>query len=113
MYIDRSLRGDSMRYNFIDELNFKFFLCLRRNKTSKLFVGNIYQNKTFIIHPEFFDANNITPETIIHNLKRKPNMVHDLSRQMKISLKKQRLGNIVKHQIHKIIRITSNKKEQI
>ena len=35
-------------------------------------------------------------------------MVHDLSRQMKISLKKQRLGNSVKHQIHKIIRITSN-----
>ena len=48
MYIDRSLRGDSMKYNFIDGLNFKIFLCLRRNKTSKLFVGNIYQNKSLL-----------------------------------------------------------------
>ena len=34
-------------------------------------------------------------------------MVHDLSRKMKISLKKHRLENSVKHQIHQIIRITS------
>ena len=34
-------------------------------------------------------------------------MVHDLSRQIKISLKKQRLENSFKHKIKKIIRITS------
>ena len=28
----------------------------------------------------------------IHNLKRKPNMVHDMSRQMKILLKKKDVG---------------------
>ena len=34
-------------------------------------------------------------------------MVHDLPRQMAIPLKKQRLDNSVKHQIHQILRITS------
>ena len=33
-------------------------------------------------------------------------MVHDLSIQIKISLKKQRLENSVKHQIHQILHIT-------
>ena len=33
-------------------------------------------------------------------------MVHDLSRKMKISLKKQRFDNSVNHKIHQIIRIT-------
>ena len=55
----------------------------------------------------FFNANNIISDPFIQNLKRKPNMVHDLSRQMKISLKKHRLENSVKNQIHQIIRITS------
>ena len=35
-------------------------------------------------------------------------MVQDLSRQIKISLKKQILDNNVNHQIHQILRITSN-----
>ena len=39
MYDDRSLRGDPMKYKLIDELNFKNCLLLRRNKTSKFFVG--------------------------------------------------------------------------
>ena len=66
----------------------------------------IPKNK-FIIHPEFLDANNILSHPFIHNLKHEPNMVQDLSRQMKISLKKQKLDNSVKHQIHLIIRIAS------
>ena len=46
-------------------------------------------------------------DPFIQNLKRKPNMIHDLSRKMNIPLKKQRLENSVKHQIHQIIRINS------
>ena len=46
-----------------------------------------YYIKKFIIHPKFFDANSIISDPFIQNLKLKPNMVHDLSRQMKISLK--------------------------
>ena len=56
-----------------------------------LFVGIIFKKIRFIIHPEFYDANNIISDPFIHNLKRKPNLFHDLSRQMKISLKKERL----------------------
>ena len=64
--------------------------------------------KTFIIHPDCFDANNIFSHPFIQNLKHKPNMVQYLSRQMKIFFKKQRLENSLKQQIHPIIRITSN-----
>ena len=39
MYADRSLCGDSMKENFIDELNFKNCVHLSRNKSSKFFVG--------------------------------------------------------------------------
>ena len=60
----------------------------------------------FIIHPECFDPNNVISGPFLQNIKRKPNMVHELSRKMKISLKKQRLDNSVKYQIHQIIRIT-------
>ena len=64
--------------------------------------------RRFIIHPEYFYAKNIFSHPFIQILKHKPNMVQDLSRQMKISLKKQRLENSVKHQIHQILHITSN-----
>ena len=74
---------------------------------SNLFVGITSKKRKFIIHPEFFDANNIISNTSIQNLKSKPNMVHDLSRQIRISLKKQILENSVKHKIHQIVRITS------
>ena len=67
----------------------------------------LHKKRKFIIHPVFFYANNIISDPFIQNLKLKPNMVHDLSRQMKISVKKQRLENIFKHQIHQIICITS------
>ena len=107
MYVDRSLCGYTMKDKFVDELNFNDYFCLRRNKTSKLFIGITSKKREFIIHPEFFDANNIISDPFIQDLKRKPNMVHDLSRQMNISLKKQRLENSVKHQIHQIIRIIS------
>ena len=85
IYVDCSLRGDSMKENFIDELNLKNCVLLRRNKSSKFFVSITLERK-YIIRPECFDANNIISYTFIHNLKCKPNMVHDLSRQMKISL---------------------------
>ena len=88
MYADRSLRGDPMKDKFIDELNFKNFLRLSRNKTSKLFVGITSKKIKFIIHPKFFDAKNIISDPFIHNLKRKPSMFHDLSIQMNISLKR-------------------------
>ena len=39
MYVDRSLRGDPKKKNLIDELNFKNCVQLKRNTTSKLFVG--------------------------------------------------------------------------
>ena len=62
-------------------------LCTFEYKDNKqdIFWYNI-QKIDFIIHPELFDANNIFSHTFIQNLKHKPNMVQDLSRQMKISL---------------------------
>ena len=39
MYIDRSVRGDPIKDKFIDELNFKNCVRLRRKKQIKLFVG--------------------------------------------------------------------------
>ena len=75
-----------MKDKFIDELNFKNCVRLKRKTTSKLFVDITYKKIKFIIHPEFFDANNIFSHPFIQNLKHKPNMVQELSRQMKISL---------------------------
>ena len=66
-----------------------------------------YYIKKCIIHSECFDTNNLISDPFIQNLKRKPNMVPDLSRKMKISLKKQRLDNSIKNKIHQIICITS------
>ena len=37
-YVDRSSHGDPKKYKLIYELNFKTFVCLRRNTTSKFFV---------------------------------------------------------------------------
>ena len=62
---------------------------LKRKKTSKLFVGITYKKIRFIIHPEYFDANNIFSHPFIHNLKHKSNMVQDMSRKMRIALKKR------------------------
>ena len=62
----------------MDELNFKNCLRLRINKTGKLFVGITPKKRKFVIHPEFFDAKNIISDLFIQNIKRKPNMVHEL-----------------------------------
>ena len=108
MYANSSLRRNPKKEKFIDELNFKNFMRLKRKTTGNLFVGITYKKRKFIIHPEFFDANNIFSHPFIQNLKHKPNMVQDLSREMKIALKKQILKNIVKQKIHQIICINSN-----
>ena len=47
-----------------------------------------------MIHPEYFDANNIFSHPFIYNLKYKPNMFQDLSRPMKIALKKRYWGKL-------------------
>ena len=78
MYVERSLPGDLMKYNLIDELRYKKCVCLKRKKTSMFFAGSTYRKVKFIIHPECFDANNIISDPFIQNLKRKPNMVNDL-----------------------------------
>ena len=39
MYDDRSLRSDSIKDKFIDEINLNNCMSLRRKKTSKFFVG--------------------------------------------------------------------------
>ena len=78
---------------------------LKRKTISKFFVGIKYKKKQFIIHPKYFDANNIFSHPFIQNLKHKPNMVQELSMQIKIVLKKI-LENSVKQKIHQIQRIT-------
>ena len=62
---------------------------LNRETTIKFFVGITFKKRKFISDPEYFYANNIFSHQFIQNLKHKPNIVHDLSRQMKKSLKKQ------------------------
>ena len=88
IYVDRSLRGDPDKDELIDELNFKNCVSLKRKTTSKLFVGLTYKKRKFIIHPEFFDANNIFSHPFIQNLKHKPNIIQDLSRQWRYHFKK-------------------------
>ena len=107
MYVDRSLRGDPNKEKLIDELNFKNCMRLNKKTTSKFFFGTTYRKRKFIIHPKYFDANNIFSHPFIQNLKHKPNMVQELSRQMKIALKKYIFENSVKQKIHQIQRITS------
>ena len=70
----------------IDELNLKNCVRLRRNTTRKFFVGITYKKRKFIIHPEYFDANNIFSHPFIKNIRHKPNKVQDLSRKMRITL---------------------------
>ena len=87
MYVDRSSRGDPNNYKLVDELNFKNCMRINRKTTHNLFVGIKSKKRKFIIHPEYSDANNILSRPFIHNLRHKPNMVQDLSRQMKIALR--------------------------
>ena len=74
-----SLCGDPKKYKLIGELNFKSSVRLRRKTTSKFFFGITKKKRKFIIHPEFFDANNIFSHPFIQNLKHKPNMFQYLS----------------------------------
>ena len=62
-------------------------MCLKRKTTSKFRVGITYKKRNFIIHPEYFDANNIFSHIFIQNLKYKPNIFQDLSIQKNIVLK--------------------------
>ena len=58
-----------------------------KEKYNKQFLCWCYtQKREFIIHPEYFDANNIFSNTFIQNIKHKPKMVQDLSRKIKIAL---------------------------
>ena len=57
LYVDRSLRGDPRKYKFIDEINFKKCMQLKRIPKRKLFVGITNKQRKFIIHPEFRVAN--------------------------------------------------------
>ena len=54
--------------------------------------GITYKKVEFIIHPEYFDSNNIFSHTFIQNLRHKPNMVQDLSIKVKIELKNIYIG---------------------
>ena len=89
MYVERSLRRDPRKDKLIDELNFRNCMSFKRKTTSKLFVGIKDKGRKFIIHAEYFDANTIFSDSFIQNTKHKSNTVHDLSRQMKIPLKKK------------------------
>ena len=81
---------------------------LKRKTTIKFFVFITYKKRKFIIHPEYFDVNNILSHPFIHNLKHKPNMVQYLSIQMNIEHKNIDLDNSAKQKIHQILRITIN-----
>ena len=61
-------------------------MVLNIKTTSKIIFGITNKKRKFIIHPEYFDANNIFSHPFIKNLKHKPNMVQDLLRKMKIAL---------------------------
>ena len=108
MYVEHSLRGDAKNDKLIDELNFKICMQLKRILKSKFFVGIKNKQRKFIIHPEFMVANKEIKDQFIKNLKSNPKKVHDLTGEMKKSLKKQRLETSIKPQIHKITRITDN-----
>ena len=65
---------------------------VKRKTTGKFFAVITYKRRMIIIHPECFDAKNIFSHQFIQNLKHKPNMVQDLSRQTKISFLKTEIG---------------------
>ena len=67
---------------------------LKRILKSKFFVGITDKQRKFIIHPEFMVSNQNITDHFIQNLKSNPNKVHNLTGEMKISLKKQRLEKV-------------------
>ena len=60
---------------------------LNRSLKSKFFVGIKNKQRKYIIHPDFMVANQEIMDQFIQNLKRKPNKVHNLTGEIKKSLK--------------------------
>ena len=65
---------------------------LKRLLKSKFFVGITNKQRKYIIHPDFMVANQKITDQFIQNLKSNPNKVHDLTGEMKKSLKTE-IGN--------------------
>ena len=99
IYIDRLLRAKKDK--LIDELNFKKCMQLKRSLKSKFFVGITNKQKKYIIHPDSIVANQEITDQFIQNLKSNPNKVHDLTGEMKKSLKNR---DWKKLSIHKYIK---------
>ena len=59
MYIDRSLRGDTKKDKFIDELKPKYCTRFKRKTKINYFIGITVKGRKFIIHAEYFDAKNV------------------------------------------------------
>ena len=91
MYVERSLRCDANKGKFIDELNFKKCMQLKRLLKRIFFVGITNKQRKYIIYPDFMVANQEITDQFIHNLKSNPTKVHDLTGEMKKKIKKQRL----------------------
>ena len=66
---------------------------IKENTKSNFFVVITDKQRKFIIHPEFMVANQEIIDQFIQNLKSNPNKVHDLTGEMKKSLKKTENGN--------------------
>ena len=81
---------------------------LKRLLKSKFFIGITNKQRKYIIHPDFMVSNQEITDQLIQNLKINPNKVHDLTGEMKKSLKKQRLEKSIHPQIQKISRITDS-----
>ena len=60
---------------------------LMRSLKIKFFVGITNKQRKYIIHPDFMVANQEITNQFIQNLKNNPNKVHDLTGEMKKSLK--------------------------
>ena len=85
IYVDRSLRGDAKKGNFIEEYNFKKCMQLKKLLKSKFFVGITNKQRKYIIHPDFIVANQEITDQFIQNIISNPNKVHDLTCEMKKS----------------------------
>ena len=88
MYVNRSLRGDPRKDKLMDKLNFKNCMRFKRKTTSVFFVGITVKRRKFIIHPRYFDANNIFSRQFIQNLKHRSNVFQYLSTTMKKAILK-------------------------
>ena len=81
MYIDCSLRAEKDK--FIDELNFKNCMQLKRSLKIKFFVGITNKQRKYIIHSDLMVSNQEIIDQFIQNLKSNPNKVHELTGEMK------------------------------